>query len=326
MFRMTSDILIGNFKSVKPNAAHWERSVDNFSDSATIKLPAIAMLKRLGDEYERVQTGQQFKEGMQVTINAGYDDVNDLRFRGFVRRINFTIPMELECEGYSYQLRKKLDFNKSYKNTTVRKILNDLIQGTNIKLSSKIPNIPLEKAVFQNCTGIQVLEWFKEKCLLTVYFNFDELYVGMQQLEPKTTKRFRLGWNVIKDNELKFNDQKEFAEVRIQMESRKKDGTKEKAFVGKKDGQVKKLKSVIKDKSVLTAIAQEQRNTILNQGYEGSITAFLVPYVEQGMAAHIDDAKYPARTGKYFVTGVTGDFSNGGGRQKIYIGNTLGNG
>ena len=326
MFRMTCDIKIGLFKPVKPNAVTWNRSVDNFSDTATIKLPAITMLKTTGDLYQRVQTGLQFKEGMNVTIMAGYNGHNDTPFKGFIRRINYTIPLEVECEGYSYQLRKKLDFNKSYVNTTVKTILTDLVSGTDIKLSSQIPVIPLDKATFVNCTGIQVLEWFKDKCLLTVSFNQDILYVGMQQLQPGQNKKFRLGWNVIKDNELKFNVKKEFADVRIQVASRLNTGHKQKAVVGKIDGQVKKYKSVLKDATVLNAIAQEKRNEIINRGYEGSITGFLKPFVAPGMSISIEDAKYPERGGKYFVTGVNGEYSSSGGRQKVIIGNSLGNG
>ena len=320
---MTADIIIGPFKSLKPRAIKWSKSVDNFSDSCTIKLPAISMLKKEGDTYERVQTGLQFKEGMKVEVFAGYDGENDRQFKGFIRRLNFTIPLEVECEGYSYQLRKKLDFSKAYQATTVKKILQDLVEGTDIKLSDSIPLIPIDKATFQNVSGVQLLEWLKEKCLLTVYFNEDILYCGMQQLDVKQTKKFRLGWNVIKDNELKFNDRKEFADVRIQIATRKKDGTKEKGFVGKKDGMVKKFKSIIKDKSILEKIAAEKRNEIVNRGYEGSITAFLKPYVLPGMAVDIDDTKYPERKGKYFVSGVDGEFSTSGGRQKIKIGNSL---
>jgi len=323
MFKMTADIIIGPFKSLKPSAIKWSKSVDNFSDSCTIKLPAISMLKKEGDTYERVQTGLQFKEGMKVEVFAGYDGENDRQFKGFIRRLNFTIPLEVECEGYSYQLRKKLDFSKAYQATTVKKILQDLVEGTDIKLSDSIPLIPIDKATFQNVSGVQLLEWLKEKCLLTVYFNEDILYCGMQQLDVKQTKKFRLGWNVIKDNELKFNDRKEFADVRIQIDTRKKDGTKEKGFVGKKDGMVKKFKSIIKDKSILEKIAAEKRNEIVNRGYEGSITAFLKPYVLPGMAVDIDDTKYPERKGKYFVSGVDGEFSTSGGRQKIKIGNSL---
>lgn len=325
MFRMTADVKIGNFKPVKPTALRWSRSVDDFSDSCKVKLPAITMLKREGDIYDRVQTGLQFKEGMLVIVTAGYNGDNDVRFKGFVRRMNFTIPLEVECEGYSYQLRKKLDFSKSYKNTTVKKILNDLISGTDIRLSKHIPEIPLSKATFVNCTGIQVLEWLKEKCLLTVYFVHEELYVGMQQLVPTGSVKFKLGWNVVKDNELKFNDQKEFADVRIQVGTRRKDGQKEKQFVGKKDGQVKKYRSILNDPKVLAAIADEKRSQLVNRGYEGSITAFLKPFVVPGMSVTINDDRYPERTGRYFVQGVDGELSSSGGRQKVKLGNTLGN-
>jgi hypothetical protein len=322
---MTSDIYIGSFKPVKPNAIKWSRSVENYCDTATIKLPTVSMLKREGDVYDRVQTGLQFSEGMPVEVRAGYG-VNHLRFKGFIRRINYSTPLEVECEGYSYQLRKKLDFSKSYKNTTVRKILEDLVEGTDIKLSDAIPEIPLDKATFQNCTGIQVIEWFQSKCLLTVYFNLDTLYVGALQLEPKTSVKLRLGWNTVKDSSLKFNDRKEFAEVRMEVGGRKKDGTKGKSYEGKSDGQVKRLKTAIGDPATQKRLAEQARRDFVNMGYEGSITAFLLPVVEPGMAVIIDDTKYPDRKGRYFVSGVEGEFSSSGGRQKIKIGYTLGHG
>lgn len=325
MFTMTSDIYIGTFKPVKPHSVKWSRSVENYSDSATIKLPAISMLKREGDVYERVQTGLQFKEGMPVEVHAGYG-TNVLRFKGFIRRLNYSTPLEVECEGYSYQLRKKLDFSKSYQNTTVRKILDDLVQGTDIKLSDAIPEIPLSKATFQSCSGIQVIEWLQSKCLLTVYFNLDTLYVGALQLEPKKSVKFRLGWNTAKDTELKFNDRKEFAEVRMEVGGRKKDGTKGKAFDGKSDGQVKRLKTAISDEATQKKLAEQARRDFVNMGYEGSITAFLMPYVEPGMAVIINDTKYPERKGTYFVSGVEGEFSSSGGRQKVNIGYSLGHG
>lgn len=324
MFTMTSNILIGNYAPVKPNAVSWKRSVENFSDTAVIKLPALTTLKKEGDTYENVQTGLQFNEGMIVKIYAGYDGLNDLQFHGFVRRVNFTIPCEVECEGYSYQLRKKLDFSKAYKSTTVRKILGDLIQGTDIKLSAFIPDIPIEKVTFSNASGIQVLDWFKSKCLLTVYFNFDTLYVGGLQLEPKSTVAVRLGWNVIKDSELKFNDNKEFADVRIEVGARNVQGEKKRQMAGKLDGQVKRLNTAIRDTTTQKSIADQKRRELVNRGYEGAITCFLKPHIEPGMAISIDDTKYPERKGVYFVSGVDGDFSTSGGRQKIQIGYSLG--
>ncbi|NOS94533.1 MAG: hypothetical protein HOP30_21690 [Cyclobacteriaceae bacterium] len=320
---MKSDITIGPYKQVKANSFTWNTSLENFSDSALIKLPAITSLKKEGDEYDRVQTGLQLKEGLKVDIKAGYDGITYTRFRGFIRRINFTVPLELDCEGYSYQLRKVLDFTKAYKKTTVRKMLEDLTQGTDIKLSESIPHIPIDKATFKNVTGIQVLEWFKEKCLLTVYFNFDTLYVGALALEPKASQKFRLGWNVIKDNDLKFNDEKEFVDVRITIESRAKSGVKEQAYDGNVNGQNKILRTAIRDKSIQNQIAVEKRKQLVTRGYEGSITTFLVPFVVPGDTAVIDDTKYPQRIGRYFITGVEGSFNSGGGRQKVKIGHKL---
>lgn len=325
MFKMTASVSFKGFKPVKPNALTWSRSVENFSDTAQVKLPNKARIVGGVNDGKFVQTGTQFPEGTLVEIYAGYNGENDLQFKGFVRRINFTIPVEIECEGYSYQLRKKLGINKSYKATTIKSILADLIQGTDIKLHPSIPNIPIEKVTFQNASGIQVLEWMKEKCLLTCYFVYDQLYVGGLQLAPSTTAKFRLGWNVVKDNELKFNE-KEFSEVKITVLNRKANGQlsgKSSAPHGIVSG-VKKLKTLITDSKTQSDIAERERGFIKNRGYEGTITAFLKPFVVPNMAVQIEDLKYKSRTGKYFVTGVDGSFSKSGGRQKIKIGNTLG--
>lgn len=324
-FRMTCDVTVGNFKPFKPNAVQWSRKIDNYSDSSLIKIPGICRLKSAdGKTYNNVPTQLKFDEGMKVTISCGYDGINKVRFMGFVRRINFNIPIEIECEGYSYQLRKKTDFSKSYGPTTVKQILKDLTEGTDIKLSDKIPDIPIPKVVFQNNTGVQVLEWLKEKCLLTVYFKFDVLYCGLRELDNYKIINYRLNWNTIKDDQLKFQDRKELATVNIRFDNRTKAGAKEKIIAGPKNGAEKIFHTYIKDAAFLKKLAEDVRSKIVNRGYEGSLTAFLELMAEPGDAASITDNKYPERNGTYFIEGVDGSFSpTGGGRQKIYIGNSL---
>lgn len=319
---MTSKVSIGSYASVKPSAITWNSSVSSLSDQAKITLPAVMMIRSGKDQYERVQTGMKFQEGMPVEISAGYDGTNDKRFKGFISRINYEVPLVLECEGYSYQLRKKVGFTRSYKDTTVKRILEDLVQGTDIRLSDAIPEIKLKKATFDNQTGIQVLEWFTTKCLLTTYFVYDTLYVGLEQVKPATTARFRLGWNVIKDGELQFQ-QTQAAEVRIEVESRKADGTKLIVSEGSAGVPAKKVTSVLEDAAALKRIAAEERKKAMSGAYGGSLSTFLKPYVTPGMAVAIEDAQYPDRAGTYFVTGVEGEFSSKGGRQKIKIGNRL---
>ncbi|MGQ0739143.1 MAG: hypothetical protein ACT4OJ_08810 [Bacteroidota bacterium] len=323
---MTAEIKIGPFKGFPPHAVNWLRAIDSYSDTALIKVPAIARLKRDGDTYDYVQSGQQFKEGMTVEVLCGYDGKNLTRFKGFVRRINYSIPLEIECEGYSYQLRKKEGYTASYSSTTAKQILEDLTAGTDIVLSDAIPDVPLKNIFFKNVKGTYVLEYLKDKCLLTVYFNYNVLYAGLKMAEVKATVKHRLNWNVIKDNELKFDAGRELATVNIQVEKRDKDGTKKKAKYGVKDGSVKVLKvRHIIDEALLKKIAEEERQKLLHKGYEGRITGFLVPYAEPGMASQIDDVRYPERTGTYFIERVAGSFSPSGGRQEIGIGALLSN-
>lgn len=333
MFLMTADIFISSsdgkqkFEPIKPHSVSWKRNVDNYSDSCRIKIPGVCMMKKEGDGYSLVSTGLQLKEGMKVEFYCGYDHKNVLRFKGFIRRRNFTLPLELECEGYAYQLRLKKNYSRSFKNTTVKKILIDLVVGTDIKLSDKIPDIPIPRAYFKNVNGIDVIDWLKEKCLLTVYFNFDTLYCGLREAERIEKVNFRLGWNVIKDNELKFELNRELATVNIRAQSRKRNGAFEEITVG--DGGTKTVVvkfTVINDPVWKKKIAEDVRTKLTNQGYEGSITAFLIPLAEPGMTADIDDMRYKERKGDYFIEGVDGDFGPNGGRQKIKIGNYLGNG
>lgn len=324
MFVMTADIRIAGFKPLKGNSLRWRRDVRQFSDTASIRMPGLAMMKRDGDTYSQVDTGLQLKEGMKVEIWAGYNGQNELRFKGFIRRRNFTLPLELECEGYSYQLRKKQGYSAYYAATTVRQILQDVTAGTDIKLSDRIPDIPLKNIYFKNVSGVQVLEYLKEKCLLTVFFDFDVLYCGLEMTDYKKVIPYRLGWNVVKDNDLKFEADRELAQVNIQVEKRDKDGSKKKGKTDLKDGSTKVLKlRHIYDEASLKKIAEEKRQELLYKGYTGAITTFLTPYAEPSMAAKISDSRYPEREGLYFIDSVEGTFDQNGGRQKIGIGRLI---
>lgn len=323
MFQMTSIVKVEGIKNtIKPNAITWKRSVTDYSDTATIKLPAVAMLKKQGDVYERIETGLQFKEGLQISIACGYDGKNPVRFKGFIRQIKPNVPLEIECEGYSYLLRKIQAFNKSYKaGTKMKTVLTDLVNGTPIKLSRDIPDVTIESAAnFSGKSGIQVLDWFKEQMLMTVYFNFDELYVGLKYTDFKKTIKLRLGWNVVEDNELKYNPRKELTEVNISLSTKQKDGKTQYADPKSKGNGGKQVKMNVRlDNATLKKVQDDQKKKLLNRGYEGALTAFLVPFAEPAMAVDIEDPKYPARAGKYFIEAVEGEFSSGGGRQKIKI-------
>ncbi|HML57982.1 MAG TPA: hypothetical protein PKA85_06395 [Ferruginibacter sp.] len=324
MFKMTCDIKFEGYKPTKASSLTWQHSVDNICSTAKIVIPTMSLVTNKEKEHSFVDTALVITEGMKVEIYAGYDGKNDLQFSGFVSRINFKTPLELECEGYSYQLKRKI-INKSFGRTTVRDVLNYLIEGTDIKLSAKMPDkIVFEPCTFKNYTAIQVLEWLKEKYLLTVFFEDRDLYVGWLATYKGGTVKHRLNWNVIKDDSLVFNTSKG-AIVQIQAESRAESGErkKKKSQNVAKPGNVKRVTVEIQDEADKQMAVNDMQQRANQRGYTGKITGFLKPFVRPGMTTELIDNKYRDRNGKYFVESVSGNFTSSGGRQTIEIGGSL---
>lgn len=321
MFYMTSDITIGNYKSVKPNSVKWKCSVSNFVDTCSIKLPLAASLASPveGTENLFANTTTVFNEGDKVDVKLGYDGENTLRFKGFINRINYATPLELECEGYSYQLKKKI-FTKSYPSVTIKKILTDLTEGTDIKLSEYIPDVTLTSVTFNKAPGIKVLEWFQKEVLCVVFFDFDTLYVGSSKFAlPKPTAKLSLGWNTVEDKE--FKKTLEDTETTVHIVEKNP------------NGQVKRTKSEqqkydnVEDVKARAGLPDKFLKTVVNElqkaknyaGFSGDITCFLIPHVEKCYVANVQSKRYPEKEGNFFVDTVQGSFDTGGGRQKITL-------
>lgn len=320
MFVLTSDITIGPFVKVKPHDVKIIRSLNAYVDKATIRVPASARMKMQGESVsESTETANEIVEGMPVVIKLGYNGDLKTEFVGFVARVNLNTPCEIECEGYSYQLRKKI-ITASFKNTTVKNIITQLVSNTDIKISSLIPEIKVAKLVFNGMSGTEAMEQLlKEIKGLSIYFNGKELYAGLRYLSPKSNVKYRIGWNVIKDNNLKLREAKN-QQVIIKIKGQKPDGTKVEAEFGDK-GEVKQLSThAVTDSATLKQMAEAEHRSISYTGYEGKITAFLEPYCEPGYSATIIDAKYPQREGKYMINSVEVVYGMSGARRTVDIG------
>lgn len=325
MFYLTSDIKIAAFsKKIYPHKVTWKTTVNSFTDTCTIELPRIAYLENdktatFDSSTVDSKAVYAFKEDDKVSVSLGYDGNNTRRFEGFIKRVNMGMPVQIECEGYSYLLYDVI-FNKSYQTVTVVQLLTDVCAGTEIVLSSEIPNIPLTNVRFKNATGIQVLEWLQKECHLAIYFNFNELYAGTVFGKKQEKVKFRLGWNTVKEDDLKKKIVDKNVRIVIQEKSEKGDVKKTKSDVQKYSAdKALKIKAGI-PADLLKQIANRLQNKSNYNGYEGGITAFLEPAVNKGMVAEITDKQYPEREGSYFIESVSGSFGTGGGRQDIELG------
>ena len=327
MYTLCCYIQIAGFSTRTVHEVKVKKSIHSFVDTAVISLPTSAIITNTeGLMRESVDTAAKISQGDPVTIHLGYDGDLKEEFKGFVSRVNYTTPCQIECEGYSYLLRQKT-FAKAWKDPKAKAILAELTAGSGIKLSDEIPDISLHgKMVLNTETALAGFEELKKVYGLLVYFIGDTLYYGLgqtaQQGAGQVTK-YRLGWNTIKDDQLRFRKADE-AKVQVKVEYRDKKGKVHTKSYGDSGGiVVTRQYGKETDMNALETKARAYAETRRFAGYDGKIIAFLIPYTAHGWAAQITDEKYPDRGGKYLVVGTEVTFGRGGGRRIVELGKTL---
>lgn len=324
--KLNYNIKVGPFRLSAVNDVRIKKSIHSYKDTAIIKIPATARLQEKGIRCtDSIETAKQMNEGDKVSIELGYDD--DLRneFKGFVSRVNFTTPCELECEGYSWQLKQKTGLIKSWKSTNLKTVLNYIIEGTDIKLSDDIPDVAIKPMYINNQSAADVLDWIVKKLFLTAYFVEDTtLYVGLQYTTqlPKAVK-YSLGWNTINDDELKFR-RDEDVKVRVKAIYKKKNGKLDSKEFGEKDGLIRTvIFGRVDDMKLLEAMALKKVKEFRYSGYEGKITGFLQPYAQPGYKSITTDDKCQEKGGDYILESTDVSFNTRGGRRISELGRKI---
>lgn len=326
-FRLTSIITIGSY--VFYGGVHdvvIKRSVKEIVDTAVIKIPAIGRVNNQDDlPSNSIATSKLWKEGDTVTILLGYNNQNFQEFKGFVRRVNASIPVSIECEGFGWQLRRKR-LVQSWKSVKLLEVLTELVKGTDVKLSSHIPDMTLTNLKIDHANGLKVLEYIKDHVHLSAYFVFDTLYVGLEAGLPGNKVQHRLGWNTIRDDQLKWrlaNDTK----VLVHLVTGKGKNKKRTLYTaGDKDGAVVEENiACLTNPTDLQNVANDLLQRAKYTGFEGGVTCFLQPYIQLADTDAITDKLYGERGGNYFTEGTEVQFGfNTGGRRKVFLGRSLG--
>jgi len=338
MFVLKSAISIGvPGKQLQFTGVHQvtiRKSIHSYIDTATIILPSIAYLRTKinSSNPKEVITGNQFNDGDPVSISLGYN--NDLKeeFSGFIKRRNLNMPLEIECEGYSYKLRRN-NISGSWSSISVKSLLEKAVEGLGITLQVNT-DISLSNVVISNWTAAEVIDFILKEtdgCISIFFIQSNVLWAGLVYT-PYTNGtdtfnmsavNYRLGYNVVKDNSLKVrvpddnpvkvNFSKKLATGQKLSES---SDTTEKTIIKN----YRKLLNHIASSPVLKMLAQEKQKRFNYTGYEGRINAFLQPYALPGYKAYIQDTQYKERNGTYLVEGIEVIYSMGGARRIIEIG------
>ncbi len=320
MYVLSCHITIGSasFKSV--NNVVIKRSTHAVNATAVIRVPVTAVLKQQGKEATKIETAQVVKVGDEVTIKLGYDGNLKDEFKGFVKRLNYTVPLEIECEDWYWKLRY-INIKKSYAQTTVKDLLNDVLSGSGAGVHPASIDLGLKNTVINNKSGAWVLEKLKSDYGLTVFFTLDgELFAGKAYEVKGDSVKYKLRYNVIKDDDLKYYKASDY-KLKIEAKSYDKDGAKLEASVGTEGGEAKTLWFYnVNDQAQLKTLAEQELQRYSFDGYRGQLETFLIPFAEPGMVADVTDPLYSERSGNYYIESTEVKFGNNGARRKVELG------
>lgn len=301
-----------------------DKTIYTYTNTGMLKIPARARIRKRSDNnfLEFVETANQFKEGDPVEIYAGYDGILKKEFAGFVRRVNKTIPCQIELEGYSYELRTKTNVNKFWKSATVKEIMQEAIKGTSIKLMVQ-DDLPVVNFIARNANGAQVLDNLIEKvsdrALTARFITDDTLWIGLRYTAYKSTVKYKLGYNVIKDDELKERIADK-TKIQINYVHKKASGERVRAKATNGVGQVKKKTlAAVESEEWLKKLTDTKLSKEAYDGFEGNITTFLFPYAEPGDMALLSDPFFN-RNGGFIIDKTTLTLNRSGGRRIVGIG------
>lgn len=286
---------------------------DTLTNTATITLP-----RNLKYQDRNIYEGDNpiLRRGDKVKISAGYAPKIDIRFDGYISKIDNNVPVVIKCEDSMWLLKQKIVKSKTFSDTSLPDVMDYIMEGTGIDFNcTRVSGFDLR--INEASIGL-ILKKLRDELGIYSWFKDGQLYVGLAyypDLAKETTIIFE---ESIIESELQYL-KKEDVKIKVNGVLINQDNTREEISVGDSDGD---LRTVFQYGGTLDNL----RNTInvfLEQanytGYYGSFTTFLQPKITHGDYVVLSSYKYPERKGKYLVKSVDVSFGVNGGRQTVEL-------
>jgi hypothetical protein len=246
-------------------------------------------------------------------------------FTGYVNAIQTDDgSIKIECEDELYVLRKKNLNNTEYKNITLKELLDKVIkQAGNYAISCDY-SFTWEKFTVYNATAYDVLKKIQEETKANVYFKNGTVHIHPQysEIENKIPVAFDFSINIEK-SDLKYMTAKQ-RKTLIEVTATNADGKQVKQTYGDTGGKKETIEAGSSDPASMKKLAEERYKQSVFDGYEGTFSGWLLPYVEPAYKIKIKDAEYPKKDGVYYVVAAETKFSKSGGERTITPGKKIG--
>ncbi|TAG56646.1 MAG: hypothetical protein EAZ27_04445 [Cytophagales bacterium] len=321
-------ITITNFAAGKKIVMREVESVSgkkgwsNLTNKATLTFAKNILF----DKNDNIKLTEVISVGSTIEIELGYDGNLKQEFKGFITKINQTIPIKLECEDDMYVLKRKTLKPKTFENAELIDIVKYITEGTNYTLNVLPSHVGKFTIEGTNATSAIVLQYIKEKYgFATSFIRQNELTVGFPyQIESKgDTYVLDFGNNIVSHN-LEFKT-KEDTKLILKGTSHNKgkkplkvDYNPQKALDSEAEKRDIPLDSNLTEEQALNRLKIEYEKVLID-GYSGDIVLFGIPFINTGDAVILKDPDFADRKGKYLTGDVEWSFSTAGYRRKVGI-------
>lgn len=313
-----SNIKLGGKRFSAVNDVVVKRSIYSLGSTATIKLPVTARLHHRDTPPAMVMTAQEINIGDPVEIYLGYNGRLKLEFRGYVKALNLTTPLEVICEDEYYTTQNRTITTSG--TTTLAALLSKC--GLKIGFAEELK---LKNFAVKNKSVSAVLGMLRTTYGLSVFFDFKgNVYACRPERVVGEEVKYILRHNVINDDKLQYLNNVD-AKISITAVCFKRDGTKVEAKKGV-DGGIEKTLYYYGVDSVkeLAMLVEQELKRYKSNGYDGSIVTFLEPFAAPGMVAVLTDKVYLERSGRYYVESVETRLGMSGCTRTIELGGMYG--
>ena len=316
MYTLDFEVKIGEFYLGMVDSITIHKSVELLADTCEIVLPAARLNKALEIE-------EQIKRGDEVSVSIGYKEVGiKEEFKGYLQRISTDGgSIKLFCEDDLFQFRKDLP-NEELKKISLSDLLSKVVKGIgkNYKVNCSYTWV-YDKFVIRDATGYDVLKKVQEECGADIYLKDGVLHIHPPGEVIGKERFYDFAVN-IEEAELSFK-RAEDKKVKVVVKAIMPDGKVKEIEVGSTGGEKVEVKCHASDTASMKARGEAEVKRRTFDGYDGSITTWLIPECNPGDTASIHDGDYTYKDGTYFVRSVTTDFSEGGGKRKVELGYRL---
>lgn len=313
MYTMTYDITIGAFRLGMLDSVSIHKSVELLADTAEITLPAAQFNIALDVE-------SQIKRGDEVIVKIGYEESGLIEeFRGWLQRISTDGGnIKLYCEDDLFTFRKELP-NEAFKKLSLSELLQKVVKGIgkDYRIACSY-SWTYAKFVIQDATGYDVLKKVQEECGADIYLKDGVLHVHPPGEVVGKERLYDFTLN-IEEADLTYR-RAEDKKVRVVVKAIMPDGKVKEIETGSTGGEKVEVKCHASDTASMKARGEAEVRRRSFDGYDGSITTWLIPECVPGDTATLHDEDYPYKDGTYFVRSVTTDFSSAGGVRKVELG------